>query len=102
MSNQERIETFRSRKAQDLQRLDKETDSVVRRKAFHERYKASYTQNGKEQRSASDAEGSDRGEEQWQNSEGDRLGDFGVDEDAEFYDEDSIPLTKLLQKIRGI
>jgi palmitoyltransferase len=40
------------------------------------------------------------GEESWQNSEGERLKDFGVDEDIEFYDqqEDEIPLSELLAR----
>ncbi|KMU86710.1 palmitoyltransferase pfa4 [Coccidioides immitis H538.4] len=41
---------------------------------------------------------SDSGEEGWRNSDGDRLRDFGVDEEAEFYDEDDIPLTVLIQR----
>lgn len=41
---------------------------------------------------------SDGGEEGWRNSDGDRLRDFGVDEDAEFYDEDDIPLAELLKR----
>jgi palmitoyltransferase len=42
----------------------------------------------------------DEGEEAWRNSEGERLGDFGVDEDVEFYDEeeDDIPLSELLAR----
>lgn len=40
------------------------------------------------------------GEEGWRNSEGERLKDFGVDEDVEFYDEqeDEIPLNELLAR----
>ncbi|KAM3067580.1 Palmitoyltransferase [Clarireedia jacksonii] len=43
------------------------------------------------------------GEEGWTNSEGDRLKDFGVDEDADTLDEDDIPLGELLRrrKARG-
>jgi palmitoyltransferase len=43
------------------------------------------------------------GEEGWRNAEGDRLRDFGVDEEIEFYDEDDIPLGALvrLQKDRA-
>jgi len=42
----------------------------------------------------------DEGEESWRNSEGERLKDFGVDEDVEFYDEqeDDIPLSELLAR----
>ena len=38
------------------------------------------------------------GEEEWRDSEGDRLDDFGVDEQVEFYDEDDVPLAVLLQQ----
>ena len=36
----------------------------------------------------------------WRDSEGERLEDFGVDEDIEF-DEDDLPLSELLTKRRG-
>lgn len=42
--------------------------------------------------------GSVKGEEAWRDGEGDRLDDFGVDENVEFYDEDVIPLAVLLQQ----
>ena len=42
-----------------------------------------------------------KGEEAWENSEGERLKDFGVDEDIEFYDEeDEVPLSQLLVRRR--
>lgn len=34
----------------------------------------------------------------WKDSDGDRLEDFGVDEDIEFYDEDEAPLVNVLQR----
>lgn len=41
------------------------------------------------------------GEEGWRNSEGERLADFGVDEEVEFYDEeDDLPLSVLLARRR--
>ncbi|KAJ4307760.1 Palmitoyltransferase [Neodidymelliopsis sp. IMI 364377] len=45
-------------------------------------------------------DGENEGEEGWRNSEGERLKDFGVDEDVEFYDEqeDDMPLSELLAK----
>jgi palmitoyltransferase len=50
--------------------------------------------------------GSEDGEEAWRNSEGERLKDFGVDEEVEFYDEqedddDDIPLSELLARKRA-
>lgn len=46
--------------------------------------------------------GAGEGEEGWRNSEGERLNDFGVDEEVEFYDEqeDEIPLSELLARRR--
>lgn len=46
--------------------------------------------------------GSQSGEEGWRNSEGERLKDFGVDEDIEFYDEkdDDVPLGELMARKR--
>ena len=40
------------------------------------------------------------GEAAWRNSEGERLKDFGVDEDVEFYDEqdDDLPLSELIAR----
>ncbi|ORY19399.1 DHHC palmitoyltransferase-domain-containing protein [Clohesyomyces aquaticus] len=44
-------------------------------------------------------DGQREGEESWRNSEGERLRDFGVDEDIEFYDEeDDVPLSELLAR----
>ena len=45
-------------------------------------------------------EGSYSGEEGWRDSDGNRLKDYGVDEDVEFYDEDSIPIAELLKRRR--
>jgi palmitoyltransferase len=41
------------------------------------------------------------GEEGWTNSDGERLRDFGVDEDAELLADDDIPLGELLRRRKG-
>lgn len=41
------------------------------------------------------------GEEAWRNKEGERLADFGVDEMADFYDEDDLPLAELIRRRKG-
>jgi palmitoyltransferase len=48
--------------------------------------------------------GDGEGEEGWRNAEGERLKDFGVDEDVEFYDEqeDEIPLAELIARRRVV
>lgn len=41
------------------------------------------------------------GEPGWTNAEGDRLRDFGVDEDAEEEDDEDVPLGELLRRRRA-
>ena len=116
LSAQDSVAAFKARQAKD---------EIRRRKPFLERAEAQLAQqrveqwNGGEQDGyqygddASDAEkewdkadgeeGEEEGEEGWRNSEGERLKDFGVDEDVEFYDEqeDDIPLSELLARRRA-
>ena len=97
-SNQEQIDAFRRRQEEDLKRFH--SGPTTRRRPFHERYKH-YNQEERESTQApSQDDGLGGGEEGWRDSEGDRLDDFGVDEDIEFYDEDDIPLARLLVRQR--
>lgn len=94
------VEAFNRRKAEDLKRLDA-ARGVRRRKRFQDRFhQASDGESGssEEHESAHDDETSE-GEEAWKNSEGERLRDFGVDEEIEFYDEEDIPLSILKQRL---
>lgn len=105
------IEAFRRRQQADIQRRE----GFHRRRPFHERYAKLANNNNNdsdvgdedEVDSLNDARhshediGSSGGEEGWRDPEGDRLGDFGVDEDAEFYDEDDIPLARLIEQKRN-
>ncbi|PWY89194.1 zf-DHHC-domain-containing protein [Aspergillus heteromorphus CBS 117.55] len=74
---------------------------VRRRKRFHDRFSEPQSEpdssNAGESPSYSTESSSD-GEEGWRNSEGERLRDFGVEEDIEFYDEEDIPLAILMQR----
>lgn len=97
----EEIEAFNRRQAEDLKRF-RANVGVRRRKRFQDRFELA---NGEQSDSAeaSDAShgsGADDGEESWKNSEGERLRDFGVDEEIEFYDEEDIPLAVLIQRQR--
>ncbi|THD00130.1 hypothetical protein EYZ11_000321 [Aspergillus tanneri] len=92
------IEAFKRRKAEDLKR-PRFNSGIQRRKRFHNRF-------GKDlndvdpfhqiERAGDDDH--DDGEEAWKNADGERLRDFGVDEDIEFYDEEDIPLGILLRQ----
>jgi palmitoyltransferase len=101
LTGQESIEAFRRRQQADMQRWKAPESYVQRRKPFVKRLE---TMTGDNEEYGSDGTDndestSDSGEEGWKNSEGERLGDFGVDEDAEFYDE-NVPLSELIARRR--
>lgn len=96
LSNDEEMAAFRRRQEEDYNRRRGARD-VQRRKPFHVRYGSSSSVQFDSE--AFDEESvTDSGEEGWQDSGGNRLKDYGVDEDVEFYDEDDIPLAELLRK----
>lgn len=92
-SAHEEIEAFNRRRDEDLKRA--RPGVVQRRKRFHERFDP---ENRDESDSEPDEQRNSDGEEAWRNSEGERLHDFGVDEEIEFYDEEDIPLAVLMQQ----
>ncbi|TKA76325.1 hypothetical protein B0A55_04188 [Friedmanniomyces simplex] len=123
-------ESFRARQAADMARYeDADGEYVVRRRPFHERAQAvldsekgAYESGGDDEEeealltdddddgmepasatptAARNAEDTDAGEESWRNKEGERLADFGVDEVADFYDEDDVPLAELVRRRRA-
>ncbi|EMC95436.1 hypothetical protein BAUCODRAFT_110937 [Baudoinia panamericana UAMH 10762] len=119
------INSFRARQEADMARYeDADGEYVVRRRPFHERLEAlSKSDAGRVYEVEDDGDededalvtdedlpaearltrdgGDDAGEEGWRNKEGERLADFGVDEVADFYDEDDVPLAELLRRRRG-
>jgi palmitoyltransferase len=97
------LTAFKKRQAEDV---------VRRRKPFVERLEEKVEDDGEyeygDEASGNEEEedgkyGDGEGEEGWRNSEGERLQDFGVDEDVEFYDEqdDDIPLAELISRRRA-
>ncbi|KAL9086166.1 MAG: hypothetical protein Q9165_007231 [Trypethelium subeluteriae] len=113
------VQAFRRRQEEDMKRWRRDGDGVVRRTPFVERLEASVRREqdgdgdgvgvGGEQSEGSDEDDeverrpvamNVRGEESWKNSEGESLADFGLDEDVEFYDEEDVPLSVLLQRKR--
>ena len=78
-TNESNVDAFRRRQQEDLKRYDRGITTLNQ----------PFTLHGKHSR---------KGEEGWRDSEGDRLDDFGVDEDAEYYSEDDIPLNELLRR----
>lgn len=112
-------EDFRKRQEVDMlrQRYSHSNAEVQRRQRFHLRYD-DYGQQGNDKAINAYAENSDsgneeesdhttpgmnpeEGEEGWRNSEGERLADFGVEEEVEFYDEDDLPLAEIMKRQRA-
>lgn len=99
------VEAFRKRQQQDLARWDKgDPDVLRRRQPFHRRY----DEQAIAENDASSPElytgtfEEDEGEESWRDHEGQRLKDFGLDEEAEFYDQDDdVPLAELVRRRRS-
>ncbi|KAE8350325.1 Palmitoyltransferase [Aspergillus coremiiformis] len=91
------IQAFNHRKAEDLRR-QRAGLAIERRKRFHKRLEEEIEEDESPQSEGANEKESDHGEEGWRNSEGERLRDFGVDEDIEFYDEEDLPLGVLIQR----
>ncbi|EFE38545.1 palmitoyltransferase with autoacylation activity Pfa4, putative [Trichophyton verrucosum HKI 0517] len=92
------VEAFHKRQEADYLR-QRAVSEVRRRKPFHKRYiKKGDDGHLSNISDSEDEELSNSGEEGWRNSEGERLKDFGVDEEVEFYDEDDIPLAELIRR----
>ena len=101
LSNYDEIEAFKMRQREDLLRRQNQSE-IHHRKPFHERQGsgegAVLEYNNTENGNGVDDSASESGEEGWQDSGGNRLKDYGVDEVIEFYDEDEIPLSELLRR----
>lgn len=96
-SAHEEIQAFNHRQAEDRKRV-KPGPEVQRRKRFHNRFDENNGDGDDSSDHSGHPEVDNSGEEAWRNSEGERLQDFGVDEEIEFYDEEDIPLAILMQQ----
>lgn len=101
LSNYDEIEAFKMRQQEDLLR-QQNWSGIRHRKQFHKRQGSRPIRDGDYGNVGvdNDVEDSDSesGEEGWQDSGGNRLKDYGVDEAIEFYDEDDIPISELLRR----
>lgn len=97
-TSQDEIDAFRRRQAQDLERWNTHDATFQRRKPFHKRFAERESADLLTEDHEGDESPSESGEEAWRNGEGERLADFGVDEEVEFYDEDDVPLSELIER----
>ena len=96
LSPEQELRMFKERQQADFLRREMQ-DGVLRRKPFGDRFDRE-TDSPLEQDYLEEDEDDASGEEGWQDSDGNRLRDFGVEEDLEFYDEDDIPVAELLRR----
>ncbi|KAF7910730.1 uncharacterized protein EAF01_002239 [Botrytis porri] len=95
-SVEEERDAFRQRQEADLKRWKKnDKGGTINNGGGY--YEGDDEEEENEDESEEYEEGLD-GEEGWTNSEGDRLRDYGVDEEAEIVDEDDIPLGELIRR----
>lgn len=101
LSVNEEVQAFKKRQEEDIKRRNGNA-GIIRRKPFHSRHASGLhaEHSDVETDDHSSESQSNSGEEGWRSPEGDRLRDYGVDEDAEFYDQDDIPLSELLRRRR--
>ena len=97
-SDHDYVQAFRERQRRDLERINESSQATMRQRQLHE----GDPDNGGpvilvDNATASVDNSSGRGSG-WRDSEGERLDDFGVDEEIDFYDADDIPLAELLRR----
>jgi palmitoyltransferase len=104
LSAQDTLEAFKARQDEDVVRrrkpfVERMADKLARGVDDEDEYAYGDDASDEEE----DKYGDGEGEEGWRNPEGERLKDFGVDEDVEFYDEqeDEIPLAELIARRRA-
>ncbi|RMZ66870.1 palmitoyltransferase pfa4 [Pyrenophora seminiperda CCB06] len=115
LSREDEIKAFKARQAQDevrrrktyVERVDDVMEDEDDGEGMQDEGEYGYGSEEVEEEEASKNRFGDSERESvaaWRNSEGERLKDFGVDEDVEFYDEqndDDVPLSELLARKRA-
>ena len=99
----ERLEEMARKDEQRVYEIDDEEDEIaIESEGGYSSYDEGegYDAGQSDQRKDKVVDDDGAGEEGWRNREGERLGDFGVDEVAEFYDEDDMPLAEILRRKR--
>ena len=93
----EEIEAFRRRQREDLKRLEEVSQNINRRASLYkdDGYHSNSSSSDEEGHVPSRRPSHIPSMDAWRNSEGETLEDYGVDEDAE-YPDDNVPLARLI------
>ena len=102
VSDHERVEMFQRRQQHDLKRYRRDSPFINTNPGV-ESMKVLNNYDEVNQVLEIDRGVAHLSQKPWKNYEGDGLDDFGVDEDAEFHDDDDdVPIAHLLRKRRNI
>ncbi|KAF2662909.1 DHHC zinc finger membrane protein [Lophiostoma macrostomum CBS 122681] len=103
LNTEDTVAAFKKRQEEDIVRRRKPFVQRVEARVVQQERGAGHQGDWDESDGVEDSpRGSQSGEEAWRNSEGERLKDFGLDEEAEFYDEeDNLPLSELIARKRA-
>ena len=92
--DKERVKAFHHRQQEDIKRFERDfTTSALRQRVLADG-NSHHKGLDYEPPASKDATGIGG----WRDSEGDRLDDFGVDEDTELFNDDEIPLARLIRR----
>ena len=80
-TTEQQIDAFRKRQQRDIRRFDLDSHEIQ-----HRTLDAETSQDGAKLRG-----------HEWRDADGERLDDFGVDEEVDFY-EDNVPLSELIRR----
>ena len=98
ISDQARLSMFAQRQQQDLKRFNHNHSDWERRPISLQEGGVNRRQLQSMNPTSTGFTTMDNNTGVWRNVEGDRLDDFGVDEDAELYDDDEVPLSELIRR----
>ena len=102
ISDQDHVQAFKQRQQVDYRRFTAGHSVFVRRTPFGERYENQIMDRSEMNRATPPDSSRTAGEEAWMNSEGERLQDFGVDEDTDFTTERTTSLYLNYCFLRGM
>jgi len=99
--DQDRVSAFRQRQREDLKRFEHRPFTLRQGQLSEGRYRDTDQHDEPLDYELPDFGDSDERGKGWRDSEGDKLHDFGVDEDVEFFDRDDVPLAELQRRRRA-
>ena len=96
-SSQLDVQAFRQRQQKDTLRFTNATN-LSSSESLHQRVRTDPSERSDDSQDDGDDQDDTGSGPRWRDSEGDRLHDFGVDEEAEGYEDDDMPLAEVVRR----